>query len=90
MRRKTVPAVRICGGDLRPGPRGTECPNPVHDWPLPPGYVDASDVADRRLRHGWSNSRCPSCGEYGWQQGRPCGDESDRRRPLPEYAGDQS
>lgn len=56
----------ICGGDLRPGPRGTDCPDTLHDWPLPTGYGDASDVAARRLRKRWGNRRCPDCGLYGW------------------------
>lgn len=56
----------VCGGDETPGPRGTECPNQLHDHPLPAGYVDAASVAARRLRERWSNPRCPDCGTHGW------------------------
>ena len=55
----------ICGGDESPGPRSTDCPSPLHDHPLPSGYVDASIVADRRLRRGWANIPCDLCGLYG-------------------------
>jgi hypothetical protein len=60
------PAIFIRGGDERPGPRATDCPDPLHDYPLPSGYVDASMVADRRLRQRWINRRCERCGLYGW------------------------
>lgn len=70
MTSKTVAAVYICGGDTTPGPRSA-CSNTLHDWPLPAGYNDASDVAMSRLSHGWSNTRCLDCGLYGWRQGRP-------------------
>lgn len=74
--RKTHDVLYLCGGDMRPGLRDTSCPNQVHDYPLPIGYVDASEVAVRRLRHGWSNRKCPECGLYGWLPGRPLrGDE---------------
>ena len=59
----------ICGGDFTPEPR-VECPNSLHDWPLPHGYVDASEVAASRLSRRWSNKRCPDCGLYGWVPGR--------------------
>ena len=62
-------AIYICGGDFRPGPRDA-CPDDLHDWPLPAGYVDAAEVAQRRLNDGWSNWRCPDCGLYGWRVGR--------------------
>lgn len=67
---KTVPAVYICGGDESPGAR-EECKNPLHDWPLPSGYVDAGIVAASRLYHGWHNVKCKDCGLYGWVAGRP-------------------
>lgn len=60
--------VFICGGDMRPGPR-SECPNALHDWPLPAGYVDAFDAAMSRLHRRWANPRCPDCGVYGWRPG---------------------
>lgn len=65
----------ICGGDYtRLDPR-SDCPNTLHDWPLPAGYGDASEVAAARLRARWSNRRCPDCGLYGWAPGgkRPPG-----------------
>lgn len=71
----------LCGGNLRPGDREA-CPNVLHDYPLPEGYVDAAEVAARRLAHRWSNRRCPQCGLYGWQPGRPLGDASDTRVPF--------
>lgn len=63
--RKTVDRIYLCGGDTRPGPRD-ECPNELHDWPLPSGYVDASEEAHRRMRKRWTQKRCPDCGIYGW------------------------
>lgn len=60
-------AVYVCGGDLRPGPRGTDCPDPVHDHPLPRGYCDAAEVAEDRLNEGWKNLKCRACGLFGWQ-----------------------
>lgn len=60
----------ICGGDYgRLDPR-SECPNVLHDWPLPAGYVDASEVAAARLRNRWGNKKCSECGLYGWTPGR--------------------
>lgn len=58
--------VFICGGDETPGPRETECQNALHDHPLPVGYVDAQQVAARRLRTRWYSKRCPDCRRYGW------------------------
>lgn len=60
-----APAVYICGGDETPGTR-SECPDAVHDHPLPNGYVDASTVAMRRLNTGWRNPMCKTCGIHGW------------------------
>ena len=74
-------ATYICGGDFRSGPRD-DCPDPLHDYPLPSGYVDADEAAHRRLYKGWSQSRCPRCGLYGWQPGRPTGDPCDERVPA--------
>lgn len=62
--------VFICGGDETPGPRDTDCLNPLHDHPLPSGYTDAAEVAARRLRRGWGNRRCRDCGLYGWTVGQ--------------------
>lgn len=59
-------AVYLCGGDTRPGPRGTACPNSLHDHPLPAGYGDAHAEAGRRLATRWLNPKCPACGLYGW------------------------
>lgn len=68
MARRNV--VYLCGGDYRPGPRDA-CPDPVHDWPEPRGYVDACEVAESRLRRRWRNVPCPTgCGRYGWRPGR--------------------
>lgn len=63
--------IFICGGDDTPGPRGTECPSPLHDHPLPSGYGDAAAEASRRLqpRAGWKNKLCRKCGLYGWEKG---------------------
>jgi hypothetical protein len=73
--------IRICGGDLTSGPRD-DCPGSLHDFPLPSGYGDASEAAERRLRHRWRNVRCPACGLYGWQPGDPTGDPCDQRVPA--------
>lgn len=75
-------AVYLCGGDMRPGPRETDCPDALHDFPLPSGYVDASAEADSRLSRGWGNPRCRCCGLYGWTLGRPRkGEQLVRVRP---------
>lgn len=67
-RRTTI----ICEPDYTPGTRD-ECPNSLHDHPLPDGYIAASDVAAARLRKRWANVRCPDCGLYGWRPGQPVG-----------------
>jgi len=59
----------ICGGDFILQPR-SDCPNYVHNWPLASGYVDASDMAERRIRTGWTNPRCPDCHLHGWTPGK--------------------
>ena len=64
--------IFICGGDTTPGPRD-ECPNALHDYPLPSGYVDAAEMAAKRFRRRWSQKRCPDCGLYGWLPGDPIG-----------------
>jgi hypothetical protein len=71
----------ICGGDVTPGPRDSECPNALHDWPLPTGYVDASMVAASRLSRGWGNRKCARCGLYGWTPGR-INATTDIERPI--------
>lgn len=68
-----VGATYVCGGDERPGARGTDCPSELHDHPLPAGYVDASIVAGRRLAEGWSNRKCPECDLHGWAPPVPKG-----------------
>lgn len=67
VRRKTT--MFICGGDFTPATR-TDCPNPLHNWPLARGYVDASNQAARRLRTGWTNTHCKDCELYGWTPGK--------------------
>lgn len=62
-------AALICGGDDRPGPRGTDCPSALHDHPLPAGYVDAHEAAARRLYRRWRSVKCSACGLYGWVPG---------------------
>lgn len=62
-------SLYICGGDFRPGPRDN-CPRALHNWPLPAGYVDAAEVAERRIRNGWKNRLCSACGLFGWVEGR--------------------
>lgn len=86
-KRRNLPGgqVFLCGGDLAPGPRGTDCPSPLHDWPLPAGYVDAGEVAARRLRKRWGNRRCSVCGVFGWTPGDDARQE-DRRPPVVEVA----
>ena len=79
-------AVYICGGDMRPGPRD-ECPDALHDWPLPAGYVDSSDVAARRLRNGWKSVRCTTCCMYGWREGRKRA-EGDTHVPATNETGE--
>ena len=70
-------ATYVCGGDFRPS-RRSDCPDSLHDWPLPAGYMDAAETADRRIRNGWKNQRCPQCGLFGWREGRNLG-EGDTR-----------
>lgn len=69
MARSNANAVYICGGRFESLQDRGDCPNPLHDWPLPEGYVEASEVADSRLAHGWSNEQCPDCLIYGWVMG---------------------
>ena len=79
---RSHPAIYLCGGDLASGPRD-DCPNQLHDFPLPAGYVDASEAAGRRLQHRWRQVRCPACGLYGWQPGDLTGCPCDERVPAP-------
>lgn len=60
----------LCVANDEAGPRGTDCPSVLHNWPLPSGYTDAAENAARRLRTGWVNPRCGSCREYGWRPGK--------------------
>lgn len=73
--------IFICVSDPTPGPRSA-CPNTLHDWPLPSGYVAAREVARSRLARGWASRKCPDCGLYGWVQGRPT-PLGDTRVPAP-------
>lgn len=57
--------IYLCGGDYTEGTR-SECPNPLHDHPLPDGYIEAGEWATRRFGKGWTQKRCPECGLYGW------------------------
>lgn len=65
----TVTSLIICGENFTPGPR-IECPNSVHDHPLPAGYSEAHDAAGQRTRAGWKSKRCPDCKLYGWVKPR--------------------
>lgn len=76
------PRVHLCLSDMTSGPRDA-CPDELHDYPLPSGYGDRAEAAERRLRRGWGNVRCPRCGLYGWTPGRPTGDPCDERIPAP-------
>lgn len=67
-------AIRICGDERGTDDRG-DCPNPLHDWPLPIGYM----AAEARLRARWANPRCPDCGIYGWL---PAGRTTDSCRAV--------
>ena len=69
--------VYVCGGYERPGPRD-ECPEHLHDWPLPFGWVEASEAAAIRLFLGWTQVLCLICGKYGWLPGR----RMDRELPT--------
>jgi len=51
-RRRSTGAIYLCGGDTSLGPRGTDCPSPLHDHPLPIGYCDAAAEAGSRLARG--------------------------------------
>ncbi len=53
---------------LFPAPaRDSDCPDPLHDHPLPGGYAAAANEADRRLDASWDNRQCTRCGLYGWE-----------------------
>lgn len=73
--------IYLCGGDLRPGKRG-DCPDDLHDFPLPSGYTDAAEEAASRLARGWVQRRCPQCRLYGWIPGRSAGKPCDERVPA--------
>lgn len=73
--------VIVCGMDESPGPRDA-CPNTLHDWPCPSGYVAHSEVAHARLYRRWFNVKCPDCGLYGWRPGR-INPETDVRIEAP-------
>lgn len=68
----------VCGLDYdRREPR-SECTNRLHDWPLPAGYVNASEAAMARLRDGWGNPKCKWCNRYGWTPGNKIRDGRDK------------
>lgn len=85
-RRKTVPAIYICGGDFDRLQDRATCPNTLHDYPLPAGYVDASEVADARIAARWGNHKCPDCGLYGWVPTRITASTNAIRVPAAEVA----
>lgn len=66
MEGRHVMTTFICGGDYDRLEDRAECPNTLHDWPLPAGYNTAHDVALSRINQGWRQKRCPDCGLYGW------------------------
>lgn len=76
-------ATYICGDG--PTEKRSECPNALHDYPLPSAYVGASEEATRRLGSRWSNVRCPDCGLYGWRPGLR---DADHPRTTPTGADD--
>lgn len=43
-----------------------DCPNALHDWPLPDDLVANHEVAWSRIAQGWSQRQCSDCGLYGW------------------------
>lgn len=55
-----------------------DCPNPLHDWPLPESYLGAHAAAEARLKAKWDNRKCPDCGLYGWVEG----DHKPGTRPV--------
>lgn len=71
--------IFICGGDYTNLQAREDCPDSLHDWPLPDGYVEASEVAAARLRERWSNRKCRRCGLYGWA---PCGKRPESTHPV--------
>ena len=66
MTRKTFNKIYLCGGNYALLDKRSDCPNALHDWPLPNGYSEAVDVASARLLNGWRNQKCLDCGYYGW------------------------
>ena len=62
------PGVRLCMENDTPGPRD-ECPNALHDYPLPSGYLDEHRVASERISNSWKQKKCPDCKIYGWIKG---------------------
>lgn len=67
-------ALYVCGGSDRLEERAA-CPDPLHDHPLPEGYLDATERAQDRLGQGWRNRKCTKCGRYGWTP--PAGGQGD-------------
>jgi hypothetical protein len=63
--RPRVARAIVCVPDDTPGPRDA-CPDPLHDHPMPSGYVAFFEEANRRGAAGWRSRRCLRCGLYGW------------------------
>ena len=74
----------LCGGNYALLEKRESCPNPLHDWPLPAGYIEAHEIAMKRLRKRWDNKRCPDCQLYGWRAGDPLNDGTDMKVPHAE------
>lgn len=81
--------IYICGGNYKNLQKREECPDPLHDWPLPHGYVEASEVAGARLGARWSNRKCRRCGIYGWAPSDKRGENTNPIHvPAPETSTD--
>lgn len=77
MTRKTAPALYLCG--ITPdsartatlATNGQGCEFESSHAPMPAGYLDFHDIADRRLAAGQVSKRCDGCGLFMvWSGGR--------------------
>lgn len=59
-------AIYLCGTGETPLAPRDECPNSLHDHPLPKNMLDEMVVAEERLETGWENPTCPDCKMGGW------------------------